>query len=155
MRTQPGAPRSSVAIADRTIVIVGVIVIVLAAVVAGELATSRSTSTTTVLVPITALAKQLDENGTYVTNASIKVGEEMKASITVPSGTDPISLHMVLNGTAFPEHGWIVNATGYTYIADSGPANNINVGVSTIYAVVTFQDGSTVQSNNVILTVTK
>ena len=155
MRTQPAAPRSSVAIADRTVVIIGIIVIVLAAVVAGELASSRSTSTTTVLVPVTAVLKQLDENGTYVTNASIKVGDEMKASITVPRGTDPISVHLVLNGTAFPEHAWIVNATGYTYIADSGAANTINVGVSTIYAVVTFNDGSTVQSNNITLTVTK
>jgi archaellin len=136
------------------IIVVGVIVIAVAAAAAIELAGTRTTNTTT-LGPITAGARAIDAKGNYVSNATLKIGDELKLSVTVTNGSDPIAVHMVYNGNVYPDHPWNVNATHYNYIIDSGPADQTDLGVNAAYAVVSFQDGTLLRTNNVTLTVTR
>lgn len=135
------------------IIVVGVLVIVVAAAAAIELASSRTTSTGTI-GPITAAAKAIDAQGNYVTNATLKLGDELRLSITVTNGSVPIAVHMVYNGNVYTDHAWNVNATHYNYIIDSGPADQTDLGTNKAYAVVSFQDGTQLSTNNVTITVT-
>jgi len=145
-----------IAIGTTAVVIIGIIVIAVAAAVAIGFASTRSgASTSTVQTPVTVTASAIEVNGPAATNATYKIGDELKLSVTVTSGTSPISVHEVYNGITYPEHAWNVNATHYNYVIDSGPADTTDLGAHTIYAVVTFEDGSTVQSNNVTWTVTQ
>jgi archaellin len=136
------------------IIVLGVIVIAVAAAVAIELASTRTTSTATI-GPVTAQAKAIDAKGTYLTNATLRIGDELKLSVTLTNGSDPIAVHMVYNGNVYPDHTWDVNATHYNYIIDSGPADVTDIGVNSAYAVVSFQDGALLRTNNVTLTVTR
>ncbi len=135
------------------IIVIGVVVIAVAAAVAIELASTRTTTTGT-LGPITAAAKAIDAKGNYVSNATLKIGDELKLSVTVTNGSVPIAVHMIYNGIVYSDHAWNVNATHYNYIIDSGPADKTDLGVNAAYAVVAFQDGTQLRTNNVTLTVT-
>ena len=101
-----------------------------------------------------ALARAVDANGSLVTNATYRLGQEILLSVAVPSSTSPVSVRQVINGLVYGELGWNVTATKYTYVIDSGPADPADLGVNRGYAVVTFSDGSTARSNNVTWTVT-
>ncbi len=154
VRTNPTVFGSRVAIGTAAFVVIGVLIIAGAAAVVIELVGNHPASTTTTRGPVTARAMAIDPKGNYVTNATLRLGDEMRLSVTVTNGTEPIAVHMVFNGNVYPDLPWNVNATHYNFIIDSGPADAADVGVNAVYAVVSFQDGGLVQSNGVTITVT-
>jgi len=120
--------------------------------VALELTSHSPTTTTSSSVQV--VARAIDVNGNPVTNATYALGQELLLSITVPETENPASVHQVFSNRAYGELAWNVTATHYTYVIDSGPADPADLGVNHAYAVVTFADGTTAQSNNVTMTIT-
>ena len=98
-------------------------------------------------------AAMLWPNGTLTANVTLTLGQEIRLSVQVPSGSAPVSVHQVVNGQTYGSLDWNVTATHYDYVIDSGPADNTDLGVNTTHAVVVFADGSTVRSSNVTYTV--
>jgi len=74
--------------------------------------------------------------------------------VTVPDWTSPIAVHQVFSGRVDGDLAWNVNATGHSYVIDSGPADSTDLGAHVVYVVVAFAGGSIVTSNDVTMTVT-
>ena len=134
--------------------IIGVVVIATGAALVITLAASRPSTSTAPHGPVTASVRAMDGKGAYVTNATLKIGDELKLIATVPDWTRPIAVHQVFSGRVDGDLAWNVNATGHSYVIDSGPADSTDLGVHVVYVVVAFADGSIVASNNVTMTVT-
>jgi hypothetical protein len=142
------------AIGTAAFVIIGVVVIAGVAALAITLSSTRATNSTATHGPVTVSVRALDGKGEYVTNATMKIGDELKLIVTVPDWTSPIAVHQVFGGRVDGDLSWNVNATRYSYVIDSGPADSTDLGVHVVYVVVAFADGSIVTSNNVTMTVT-
>jgi len=134
--------------------VIGAVIIVGVAAVAIELAGTRPTTTSS-HGPVAAVAKWIDPAGNQLTNETLKIGDRIKVGVTVTEGTQPIAVHLVYKGNVYRDHPWDVNATKYDYFIDWRAADATDLGVDVAYAVVSFQDGTLVQSNNVTLTVTR
>jgi len=125
-------------------------------VISGDTAIPVQLASTTTQPPptsITPVARVVDPaTGAYLTSDTIQVVQEMKVSTQVPSSTQPVSVQAFINGKGASVHPWDVSATGYNYIIDFGPAPNMP-GNYTVYTQVTFADGSTANSNTVLITI--
>ncbi len=80
------------------------------------------------------------------------VGDTVRLEVSVPSTYDPVSVQVFVNGTGAIIHPWTPSTQGYTYTVDFGTAAGAG-GPWTVYALVTFSDNSTTQSNNCTLQV--
>ncbi|MDG7021853.1 MAG: hypothetical protein JRN07_00470 [Nitrososphaerota archaeon] len=101
----------------------------------------------------TVTAEMVEANGGLTTNGTLTLGQDMLLSVMVPNSTNPVSLHQVFDGHVYATFPWNVTATHYDYILNSNPADPADLGVNTVYAVVTFADGITARSNNVTMNV--
>jgi len=142
------------AVGTAAFVIVGIVVIAGGAALVLSLASSRPSTSNQPHGPATVSVAALDGNGQYVSNATLRVGDELKLNVTVPSWTSPIAVHQVFGGRVDGDLAWNVNATGHSYTIDSGPARSTDLGVHQAYVVVAFADGSIVKSNEVTVAVT-
>ena len=139
----------------RASVAVIVILVIGGAVAVGAVVESNNhSSTTTTYSSVQVVVRVIDANGNPVTNATLRIGQELLLSVSVPNSTLPVSLHQVFRGHTYGELSWNVASTHYTYVIDSGPADVSDLGVDQVYALVTFADGSVARSNNVTMTVT-
>jgi len=120
--------------------------------IASEPNTRASTVASTSSVQV--VARAIDVDGNPVTNVSLKLGQELLLSVSVPTSSTPVRVHQVFRNHTYGDLPWNVTATHYTYVIDSGPADTADLGVNQVYAVVTFADGSVARSNNVTMTVT-
>lgn len=144
-----------IALGTVAFMIVGIVVIAAAAAAVIEIATITGRgSVITTVVQDSAVARAIDVNGNAVTNATYKIGDELKLLITVPSGTNPIAVHQVFSGRVYLDKAWNVTLTKYSYTLDSGPADTADLGANSVYVVVAFADNAIVQSNTVTMTVT-
>jgi hypothetical protein len=146
--------RGGKALGTVAFVIIGAVVIAGVAALAITLSSTRATNSTAAHGPVTASVRALDGKGDYVTNATLKLGDELKLIVTVPDWTRPIAVHQVFGGRVDGDLAWNVNATGHSYVIDSGPADSTDLGAHVVYVVVAFADGSIVKSNSVTMTVT-
>jgi hypothetical protein len=143
------------AIGTAAFVSIGVVVIAAAAALVITLASNRPAASTAPHGPVTASVRAMDGKGDYVTDATLKIGDELKLIATVPDWTRPIAVHQVFSGRVDGDLAWNVNATGHSYVIDSGPADSTDLGAHVVYVVVAFAGGSIVASNDVTITVTK
>jgi hypothetical protein len=142
------------AIGTAAFVIIGVVVIAAGAALVITLASSRPAASTAPHGPVTASVRAMDGEGGYVTNATLKIGDELKLIVTVPDWTSPIAVHQVFGGRVDGDLAWNVNATGHSYVIDSGPADSTDLGAHVVYVAVAFVGGSIVTSNDATMTVT-
>jgi len=150
MRTSQGSRKG---VGTAAFVVIGVVVIAGGAALAITMASIRPETTTAPRGPVTVYLRAMDGTGNYVTNATMKIGDELKLIVTVPDWTSPIAVHQVVSGRVDGDLAWNVNATGHSYVIDSGPSDDTDLGVNVVYAVVAFTDGSAVKSNDVTMTV--
>lgn len=101
----------------------------------------------------TVTASMVEPNGTLTTNGTVSLGDDLLLSVMVPNSTTPVSLHQVFDGHVYATFPWNVTATHYDYVLNSNAADPADLGVNTVYAVVTFADGTTARSNNVTMNV--
>jgi hypothetical protein len=141
------------AVGTAAFVVIGIVIIAGGAALVLSLASSRPSTSNQPHGPATVSVTALDGNGQYVSNATLKVGDELKLNVTVPGWTNPIAVHQVFGGRVDGDLAWDVNATGRSYTVDSGPARSADLGVHQVYVVVAFADGSIVKSNDVTVTV--
>jgi hypothetical protein len=157
-RVMPGTMRISQlqrrGVGTTAFVIIGVVLIATAAALVITLASRGPAPSTAPHDSVTASVRAMDGKGGYVTNATLKIGDELKLIVTVPDWTSPIAVHQVFGGRVDGDLAWNVNATRYSYVIDSGPADSTDLGVHVVYVVVAFADGSIATSNNVTMTVT-
>jgi len=158
MKSRKGAFASRRAIRKASVAAIAILVIGGAIALSAAESKSNLPNSTSAVVACCAstlvVARAVDVNGSLVTNAIYRLGQELLLSVTVPSSTSPVSVHQVVDGRVYGDLGWNVTATKYTYVIDSGPADPADLGVNQAYAVVTFADGSSARSNNVTMTVT-
>jgi len=102
---------------------------------------------------VNVVANAILPDGTYTTNATYNMGQDVRVSTVVPSNTYPVSVQAVINGTPASVHPWSVAETGYNYIIDFGTAASQVIGSYDVYTIVTFADGSTATSNHVSITI--
>jgi len=146
--------RQKQAIGSAAFVIIGVVVIAGAAALVITITSNRPSTSTAAHGPVTVSVRAMDGRANYVLNATMKIGDELKLIVTVPDWTTPIAVHQVFSGRVEGDLAWNVNATGHSYVIDSGPADGTDLGAHVVYVVVAFADGSIVTSNNVTMTVT-
>jgi hypothetical protein len=112
--------------------------------------TSTSNTVTATIVP--PFAQFLTPSGQYVSSVTYGVDEDMRLSTQVPTDTNPVSVQAFVGGTAGSVHPWSTSSTGWNYIIDFGPANDLP-GTYPTYTITTFADGTTSQSNTVTATI--
>jgi hypothetical protein len=147
-------PEQRKAIGSVAFVIIGVVVIAVGAALVITVVSNRPGTSTTAHGPVAVSVSAMDGKGDYVNNATLKIGDELKLIVMVPDWTSPIAVHQVFGGRVDGDLGWNVNATRYSYVIDSGPADSTDLGDHVVYVVVAFADGSIVTSNYVTITVT-
>jgi hypothetical protein len=89
-----------------------------------------------------------------VTSLTLRPGNPVELAVTAANGKTPISVQATIDGTPASVHPWSVTETGYTYTINFGSASSTQVGSHSLYATVTFSDGSTSTTNTVSLTIT-
>lgn len=149
--------RGDSAVAVGRVALVGALLVVVGAaavvVIIADHGTPSPLSTTN--SPDTVTAAMVEPNGTLTANGTVSLGQDLLLSVMVPNSTMPVSLHQVFDGQVYATFPWNVTATHYDYVLNSNPADPADLGVHTVYAVVTFADGTTARSNNVTMNVVR
>jgi hypothetical protein len=99
-----------------------------------------------------ATACLVDPSGGCGPDVTLTPGQTMELAVTVPSTSQPVSVQAVINGSPAGVHPWNVTQTGYTYTIDFGGAAD-DPSTNSLYAIVTYADGTTSTTNTVTLTI--
>jgi hypothetical protein len=77
------------AIGSAAFVIIGIVVIAAGAALVITLASNRPAASTAPHGPATVSVRAMNGKGNYVTNATLRIGDELKLIVTVPDWTTP------------------------------------------------------------------
>ncbi len=93
-------------------------------------------------------------SGACSPSVTYSAGDAMLANVTAPAGSPPVSVQAFINGVGASVHPWSVAATGLVYQIDFGDVTTSTpTGVTPVYAVVTFANGSTMTTNTCSVTI--
>lgn len=99
-----------------------------------------------------ATAHYNNPTGIQSATGQFNVGQQIQFAVTIPSGSPlPSSIQAFVNGVGQSVNKWPVG-TGSTYVYTATASNSL-VGTTSVYAVVTFPDGSQVITNTATLIV--